>query len=231
VAAVAAAAKADANIAIGRQALAQAQILPFDSATSIFQRGLLKVEGLQRAPGLEAVGVAQQASSILGRPVVKMVHDSFVSAVAFSPDGTRVVSGSLDGTARVWNAGYVLAGDEVARMPHEGGVCAVALSPDGRWVISGSADGTARVWEAESGIERFSLQHTAAVTSVAFSPDGRWIVTGSDDGTARVWAWQPQDVITLLCARLPRNFTKSEWQQFFGDVPYHPTCENLPAGK
>jgi hypothetical protein len=146
VAAVAAAAKADANIAIGRQALAQAQILPFDSATSIFQRGLLKVEGLQRAPGLEAVGVAQQASSILGRPVVKMVHDSFVSAVAFSPDG-------------------------------------------------------------------------------------RWIVTGSDDGTIRVWAWQTQDVIDLLCARLPRNFTKSERQQFFGEVPYRQTCENLPEGK
>jgi WD40 repeat protein len=74
------------------------------------------------------------------------------------------------------------------------------------------------------------MTHGDSVYAVTFSPDWHWIVTGSGM-TARVWAWQPQDVIALLCARLPRNFTKGEWQQFFGDLPYRQTCENLPAEK
>ena len=72
-----------------------------------------------------------------------MTHDDWVFAVAFSPDGRWVVSGSGDGTARVWDAA---TGHEVARMTHDDLVCAVAFSPDGRWVVSGSDDKTARVW-------------------------------------------------------------------------------------
>ena len=113
-------------------------------------------------------------------------------------------------------------------MAHDASVTAVAFSPDGRWVVSGSYDGTARVWEAGTGEEAARMTHDDWVTAVAFSPDGRWVVSGSWDCTARVWIWHPADLIVELCRRLPSNFTEEEWQQFFGDTPYHQTCPDLP---
>jgi WD40 repeat protein len=119
----------------------------------------------------------------------------------------------------------------VSAMRNEDTVSAVTFSPDGKWILSGSHDGTVRAWEAATGFEMTRMAHEGGVNEVAFSPDGRWVVSGSDDYTTRVWLWQPQDIAALLCARLPRNFTQAEWRQFFGDVPYHPTCENLPEGE
>jgi WD40 repeat protein len=74
-----------------------------------------------------------------------MVHDNWITSVAFSPDGKYVVSGSYDDTARVWESAH---GKEVARMVHDNWITSVAFSPDGQHVASGDFDGTARVWKA-----------------------------------------------------------------------------------
>jgi WD40 repeat protein len=106
--------------------------------------------------------------------------------VAFSPDSQRIVTGSEDDTARVWDAAngtnlLILKG-------HFGWVMSAAFSPDGQRLVTGSYDRTAKVWDAAVGRELLTLRgHARGAMSVSFSPDGQRLVTGSADHTAKVW--------------------------------------------
>jgi DNA-binding beta-propeller fold protein YncE len=114
-------------------------------------------------------------------------HTGSVRSVSFSPDGRRIVSGSMDNTLRLWDA----ATGKPIGSPLQGHTepVSVAFSPDGRRIVSGSMDNTLRLWDAVTGKPIGSpLQgHTNSVWSVAFSPDGRRIVSGSEDNTLRLW--------------------------------------------
>jgi WD40 repeat protein len=133
------------------------------------------------------VGVTGRHEGVWG-PCINVIegHSEWVNSVAFSNDGTRVVSGSLDSTVRVWDSS---SGTEVLRLDgHNSYVNSVAFSSDGSRIVSGSRDKTVRVWDSPSGAEVMKLiGHSAGVLSVAFSKDGTRIVSGSQDNTARVW--------------------------------------------
>src|SRR5260370_851423 len=103
-----------------------------------------------------------------------------VWCVAFSPDGKRVVSGSVDRTVKVWDAEK---GQETLTLKgHTSTLTSVTFTPDGKPVVSCSKDQTVKVWDAVNGQENLTLKgHTRSVWCVAFSADGKRVVSGSAD--------------------------------------------------
>lgn len=113
-------------------------------------------------------------------------HSDQVLAVAWSPDGRRVASGSRDMTAQVWDT--FTGQHAIIYRGHSNTVASLAWSPDGKRVASASWDKTVQVWDASNGEHGFTYHgHTASVTSVSWSPDGKYIASGSSDKTMQVW--------------------------------------------
>src|SRR5579885_20897 len=104
-------------------------------------------------------------------------HTEIVTAVAWSPDKTRVVSASYDGTAQVWDAAtgrrlVLYKGHSVVKTGGSPVVWSVAWSPDGTRIASAGEDQTAQVWDAATGKTLFTYRgHHAIVRGVAWSPD------------------------------------------------------------
>ncbi|CAE6420260.1 unnamed protein product [Rhizoctonia solani] len=115
-------------------------------------------------------------------------HTNNVKSVRFSPDGSRLVSGSEDSTIRVWDIERGITVIEPLS-GHTQGVRSIALSPDGSQIVSGSDDHTIRLWDTRSGEivgSRFE-GHTNRVYSVDFSPRGTYVVSGGLNDTVRLW--------------------------------------------
>jgi WD40 repeat protein/serine/threonine protein kinase len=124
-------------------------------------------------------------------------HDAEVTAIAFSPDRTRLVSASKDGTAKVWD---LAAGRERCTFAGHGeAVNDVACHPDGLRAATAGDDGTVRLWDLATGREALSLRgHVGPVAGVRFTPDGERVVSVGSDGSVRLWdAHGGQEVLTL----------------------------------
>jgi WD40 repeat protein/serine/threonine protein kinase len=135
-----------------------------------------------------------------GQEALSLGEGGAVQSVAFSRDGNRLVSASIDGYVRVWNATPLEGGarQEVATLlGHDGGVHGVAFSPDGRHLVSAGADDTVRLWDFQRALrgETHPLIHTWRVPNterycaynVAFSANGKLLTAGGEDGPQGGW--------------------------------------------
>ena len=83
-------------------------------------------------------------------------HTRPITAVAVSPDGQWIVTGSDDQTARIWDTS---TGRQIGILEaHTAGITSVAISRDGRWIVTGSGDQTARLWDASTRISAAALR-------------------------------------------------------------------------
>jgi WD40 repeat protein len=127
-------------------------------------------------------------------------HTGLVWCLAFSPDGRRALSGSMDHTVRLWD---VTTGLQVGCFSHNSLVMGVCFSPDGRWGVSSTENGDIVLWELETGQElRHFKGHSGGVESVAFSPNGRHILSVGRDGTVRLWDARSGNEIRRLADNL-----------------------------
>ncbi|MBI3158808.1 MAG: TIR domain-containing protein [Chloroflexi bacterium] len=156
---------------------------------------------------------------------------------AFSADGRFFVTTSSDHTARVWKLEEVV--DSVTKAVsirdillvytlegHSDWVHGAAFSPDGARLVTVSEDKTIFIWDlADGSVVARLTGHEASVNTVAFSPDGKLIATGSSDNDLFLWSVDFTSAPQLLCLRVNRDFTETEWTQYLGGVlAYEQTC-------
>ncbi|THU82213.1 mycorrhiza-induced WD40-repeat domain protein, partial [Dendrothele bispora CBS 962.96] len=161
-------------------------------AMEAYQSALVWLPTQSLLRGLYAEAISQAPRVTLGLPKtwgpteITIQNGSGVNAVAFSPDGSQLASGSDDNTVWIWNTA---TGQEEAKLEgHTARVWSVAFSPDGSQLASGSEDHTVQIWNTATGQEEAKLEgHTAVVRSVAFSPDGSQLASGSNDNTVHIW--------------------------------------------
>lgn len=125
-------------------------------------------------------------------------HTDDITAVAVSPDGTLLVSGSKDRTIQLYDA---LSGElQRSINAHERGVTCVAVSPNGQIIASGSRDGTICLWDVKTGkclltLSKDKSKHKGWITQITFSPDRLTFATVSNlDNKVRVWNVQTGDL-------------------------------------
>jgi angio-associated migratory cell protein len=123
-------------------------------------------------------------------------HTDSVVSLAFSPDGSLLASGGLDGVVLLWDAE---TGEAPASLPplDEGpsdGVEWVCWHPRGRALLAGSEDFLAYLWDTVTGKLLCAplAGHGGAVRCGAFTPDGRGVVTGGGEGDATLRRWDPR---------------------------------------
>lgn len=177
------------DVAISRQVAVEANQL---RGTDIALAMQLSLAAYRISPTEEAVSsllnstATVPATRLLGPPGTEM------HAVAFSPDGSVLATGSGDGSVRLWNVRAAGLPEQLGTASAPGAVTSVAFSPDGETLAASCGAAGAAVWDMSNPRRpalrgRIPAASGDGVTAVAFSPDGRTLATGSEHGRIQTW--------------------------------------------
>ena len=163
----------------------------------------------------------------IGKPLVG--HSDEVWVVKFSPDDQFIATGSTDRTIRLWDAtthepvGQPLIG-------HTDRVKSLAFTPDGSMLVSGSQDNSIILWDMTQKlpIGRPLIGHNNFINALSISPDGLTLLSAGEDNQIIKWDISLEGWREKACSIANRNFSSSEWQRYFGDSAFKPTCSNVP---
>ncbi|CAE6460585.1 unnamed protein product, partial [Rhizoctonia solani] len=156
-----------------------------------------------------------RSGTTVGKPLVQ--HRDWVRSVDFSPDGSRVVSGSYDTSACVWDVETCTL--VLTLTGHTCGITAAMFTPDGQKVVTCSADQTLLLWDASTGaiISGPWEGHSHWDWDVDISPDSTMVVSGSEDHSVGLW-----DIHTgALRASLLRGHTGAVYSVAFSPDGKH----------
>ncbi|KAL7277956.1 hypothetical protein ACG7TL_007907 [Trametes sanguinea] len=156
-------------------------VLPFSPLVS-----LLRKHYAEASPATVTVhtGVEPVWSTTLVS--VTIVGSCPIRALAFSPDGSRIACGSINGYIRILDA-HTGTELQLHHTPLEW-ISSVSFSPTGKEVLSGSSLGEVRLWDVATGACVHVWEtRSASCTSLAWSPDGAYAASGSEDGPITLW--------------------------------------------
>jgi len=120
-------------------------------------------------------------------------HDQPCEGVAFSPDGTRLATGDIAGTIKIWDAA---TGEALLTLEQDGQIHNLVFSPDSTRLAVAGNNGV--IWDAATGQIILNLSARSVLYSITFMPDGEHIVSAHQDGTTILWdAATGQQVLVL----------------------------------
>ncbi|KUL46829.1 hypothetical protein ADL12_01775 [Streptomyces regalis] len=155
-----------------------------------------------------------------------------VTALAFSPDGSRLAVGDSTGHVTLWDGGLrhrtgALTGtsDTVSRGEPEA-VGALAFSSDGGTLAVGGANGTLRLWDTESQQLLGADLPTPGdeMRSLAFADGGGTIYAAGPHVPLQRVRVDPDQAVRTICSRTGGGLTEAQWRTYIPDAPYRDVC-------
>jgi WD40 repeat protein len=140
--------------------------------------------------------IYNQIWNLPAQPPNLIGHLEGLKAAGWSPDGQRIATASLDGTARIWEAA---SGELLRTLDHAGAVEDLAWSPDSASLATADQGGTVRVWRVDSGASsEMPNADGYRFSSLGWAPDGKRIVAASErDLTGVIWEMDTGEQVLL----------------------------------
>ncbi|MET7688154.1 helix-turn-helix domain-containing protein [Streptomyces sp. NPDC005483] len=186
-----------------------------------------------RSDGRLLAGSADQYAALpSGRVTGRALADGRqVTALAFSPDGSRLAVGDITGHVTVWDGdlrtrlGILTGTSDTTDQGDAEAVNALAFSPDGATLAVGGQNGTLRLWDT-AGQQQLGtdLPTRDEVGTLAFGPGGAALYTGGPDVLVQRHPVAPDDVARVLCGRFGGGLTRARWRTYVPDAPYRQVC-------